>query len=116
MVILGCEDEYFDENEVDYRLIAYESISDEEKTSILKDWREAELIGGIYKRDMCDNEFHGQSMGRLCFFLISQEIELFENQYLVAVIFPTTNDSLLGPIIVIVDPSSRLAIGMVGRL
>ena len=115
IVIFGCEDNEKDENELDYRSIAYESLSDNEKETLLEDWREAEVIEGIFKEDACDYEFHGQSMGRLCFFLIVQEIELTDNQNLIAVSFHTIHDALLGPIIIIIDPNTELVIGTVGR-
>ena len=115
IIFPGCEDEEREENLSDYRSIAFESLSDNEKETLMEDWREAEVIEGIFKDDECDYEFHGPPMGRLCFFLTVPEIELINQQNLVAVIFHTINDALLGPIIIIIDPESEMAIGTVGR-
>jgi hypothetical protein len=118
IIFTGCSD---DENKTEnldmlYRTIAYESLIDEEKASIFGDWQDAKVINGTFKSDVCDYEFFQDNQGRICFFPKDQNIELVDYQRLAAVIFNTVNDSLLGPIMVIIDPNSELAVGYAARL
>ena len=113
-LISCCND---NESEIlDYRLIAYNSLSEEEKETISEDWNNAEIIFGKYKSDVCEHALYSVDRGLMCFLLKDQNIQLEENQNLTAVIFNTINDSLLGPIIVVIDPVSESAVGSVLRL
>jgi len=118
LILQSCSD---DENNIEneynkFRTIAYNSISDEEKATIVGNWQDAEVINGVFKSDVCAYEFIRENQGRICFFLKDENIMLDKNQQLVAVIFNTVNDSLLGPILVIVDPNSEIAVGFAARL
>ncbi len=98
-----------------YRTIAYKSLSMQERSTIA-DWRKAKVEGGIYKTDLAFPSILIDSGGRLPFIYNSSNLKLIDGQRLVAVIFNTTQDSLLGPIIVIIDPSNSKVIGYVTRM
>ena len=118
LILYACSDKenVNEPGDLNYRAIAYNSISDEEKATIVGNWQDAEMIYGIFKSDVCDYEFIQENQGRICFVPQDQNLELVENQTLVAVIFNTVNDPLLGPILVIVDPDSESAVGYGLRL
>ena len=116
-ILYACSD---DENNIEtedlmYRTIAYKSISDEEKATIVGDWQNADVITGTFKSNVCDYEFIQENQGRICFFVKDENIVLDDNQLLVAVIFNTVNDPLLGPILVIIDPNTETAVGFAAR-
>lgn len=102
--------------EMNYREIAYASLSEGEKESLSKDWREADVIQGEYGKDSIDNNIVINSENKMYFFLSDTTVNLSNNQVLVAVSFNTVNDALLGPITVIIDPRKETVIGYVGRL
>jgi hypothetical protein len=110
------EDDNFNPSENLIRSIAYNSLSDEEKATIIDDWEEAEVIYGTFKSDVCDYAFMQENQGRICFFPKDQSLVINEDQRLAAVIFNTVNDPLLGPILVIVDPELEAAVGYGLRL
>ena len=110
------EDDNFNPSENLIRSIAYNSLSDEEKSTIIDDWEEAEVISGTFKSDVCDYAFMQENQGRICFFPKDQSLVINEDQRLAAVIFNTVNDPLLGPILVIVVPELEAAVGYGLRL
>ncbi|MCB0732259.1 MAG: hypothetical protein KDC88_14640 [Ignavibacteriae bacterium] len=114
LLIVGCDDDSL--NNIIYKEIAYNSLSEREKSSLTVDWQDAKIENGIYKKGQCENEFISGNENRLCFFVKDENISLLEYQKLIAVIFNTNDDALLGPIIVIVDPEGPKVIGGVGRL
>lgn len=112
--MVSCNEDNF--NNLKYKEIAYNSLSEREKSTLTVDWQDAKIENGIYKKGQCENELIINDENRLCFFVNNENISLVEFQKLVAVIFNTTNDALLGPIIVIIDPEETRVIGGVGRL
>jgi len=102
--------------ETKYRTIAYNSLSDQEKATIISDWKYAPVKKGIYH---LENENIHQlifsSDDKLIFILNKEDLTLAENQKLVAVTFNTYADALLGPLIIIIDTRSNEVIGGVVR-
>ena len=113
----GCSDDsdILSSDEMNYRRIAYENLSQEEKESITIDWKEADILKGVYRNNNGGNYIVTDSENNIPFFFLDKDIKIDENSLLVAVIFRTDNESLLGPLIVIVNPESRTKVGYVPR-
>lgn len=103
-------------DQLKYKQIAYNSLSDAEKASLTKDWQNSDYKDGNYRKDTCDNTFAANSGDKICFAKSDSTISLSLDQKLCAVIFNTTNDALLGPIIDIVDPQTEKTAGYALRL
>ena len=96
--------------------VAYNSLSNQEKETLTIDWKVGRVDEGIYKKKD-DNDILELSSGAKLYFLSRVETEYLRDGYkLFAVSFNTKYDALIGPIIVIVDPYLKQAIGGVGRL
>lgn len=103
--------------EMNYRMVAYNSLSDGDKSTITSDWEKAPVKKGSYH--LMDENIHQLIFNqdeKLGFALKNNKSILVENQKLIAVIFHTNVDALLGPIIIIINAKSNEAIGYVLRL
>jgi hypothetical protein len=111
---ISCEDD--NSNKLKYQEIAYNSLSQADKESLTIDWQDAKVYEGVFNNNDCEYEFTSDEMDRLCFIAVNENVNLIKYQKLIAVIFNTKYDSLLGPIISIVDTENNKVIGFVGRL
>ena len=117
--IIGCSDDSDILSPFDkfiYKKIAFNSLNEPSKESLTKDWRLAIVEQGKYQFDNNSHSLVINSEHNLHFILYDPDYELFENQLLVAVIFNTIHDPLLGPLIIIIDYKSKIVIGSVLRL
>ncbi len=101
--------------EIKYRTIAYESLSMQEKSTVIN-WQDGKVERGVYKTDKSTPSILFDLGGRLSFVYNSSDIKLIDGQNLVAVFFNTTQDPLLGTIIVIINPGNSNVIGYVPRM
>lgn len=104
------------EFEKEFKKIAYDSISESEKETIIINWEDAKITYGYYESGSCENTFVSNNNERMCFFNLTGPMSLSNWDKLVAVSFKTINDALLGPIIIILDFDRKETIGGVGRL
>ena len=89
--LFGCQQN--NENEYEgFRQVAWESLSENIKDTVIGDWQKAEVI----ETSPAD---------------VPQHIKLDKNQKVVKVVFKTEQDSLLGPIGLYIDRSSKEVIG-----
>lgn len=102
--------------EIKYKSIAYASLTDQEKESLTKDWKEARVNVGRYQHNIQIHTVVINSNDKMSFELTDSSITLIENQKLVTIMFNTNNDPLVGPIIVVIEPEIDRAIGQVLRL
>ena len=100
---------------VKMRDAAYASLSDIEKESITIDLEDAPVLRGYYSNKSCTNGFVSNKGDLKCFSLNDANMKLRDSQILGAVVFNTSNDALLGPLIIIVEPENNLVIGRVFR-
>lgn len=113
----GCTDNSLTEPEIaHYQTIAYSSLSENEKASLTVDMSEAIVKVGKYKVTNGNHSIKIEEDQIYFFFLRDNSLKLKTDQRLIAVAFNTRDDPLLGPIIVIIDPHTQIAIGGVGRL
>lgn len=109
----SCSDENstnpFEANKM--RETAYSSLTEMERESLTINWNEAPVVLGNFKSASCKNSFYSDKTQFLCFGLSDSTITLREGQILSAVIFYTTNDPLLGPLIVVIDPDKNMVVG-----
>lgn len=119
LFLIGCSedsDPLSSPGQKHYRQVAYNYLSDEEKATIIN-WQKGKVEAGTYQSD---NELFGfvviESGDKILFATNFSDVKLFEGQQLVAVTFNTTVDGLLGPIILIIEPSSEKVIGYVLRM
>ena len=96
---------------MEYREIAYYSLSDEEKTTLTNDWKEAEVKQGRYLLMDNINWIVFDPENKSGFSLMKTDVVLISNQPLILVIFHTNLDGLLGPIALIIEPGSKEIIG-----
>lgn len=94
-------------DKMEYRKIAYDSLSDEEKGTLTTDWKEAEVKQGNYLFKDNINWIVFDSENKSGFALMKTDIVLINDQPLVLVIFHTNIDALLGPIALIIDPGTK---------
>jgi len=92
---------------MEYRKIAYDSLSDEEKGTLTTDWKEAEVKQGNYLFKDNINWIVFDSENKSGFALMNTDVVLINDQPLVLVIFHTNIDALLGPIALIIDPGTK---------
>ena len=118
-ICLGCSSKsgtLSPTEKLSYRTIAYDRLSEQEKESIISDWQDAEVRQGIYQYNNSHIIFFVDSKTKLHFLLDDSDFILYPAQPLIAVIFNTVDDALLGPIVIIIEPKSKTPIGFVGRL
>lgn len=94
---------------------AYASLSDTEKESLTISLEDAQVVRGYYSNKNCTNGFVSMKGETKCFVLNDSNLKFRDSQTLGAVVFNTTDDALLGPLIVIVEPENNLVIGRVMR-
>lgn len=94
-------------DKMEYRKIAYDSLSDEEKGTLTTDWKEAEVKQGNYLFKDNINWIVFDSENKFGFTLMKTNVVLINDQPLVLVIFHTNIDALLGPIALIIDPGTK---------
>jgi hypothetical protein len=115
---LNCSDDNtlssIEEN--NFRETAYASLSEQEKATIINDWNDAPVTIGKYGKSDGLNFFLSDNDIRWSFIIFDSSMVLLENQTLFAVSFNTKDDSLLGPITVIINPWTNKAIGSCLRL
>jgi hypothetical protein len=99
-----------------FRKIAYDSLSDEEKSTLIADWKDAEVKQGNYLFENNINWFVFDSDNKAGFALQNSDIVLTNNQELILVIFNTNVDALLGPIEIVINPINKEIIGGFLRL
>ena len=95
------------------RLLIIVFHSNEKSTIINPD--NAVIIDGIYKYENRSHKIYIDKEHIIYFGLIDTSKVLIDNQKLISVLFNTTQDALLGPIDVIINPSSNKAIGQAFR-
>lgn len=105
-------------NKNNYREIAYNSLSQQSKETIIIDWKVGLVKQGVYKKEQeyGSHILELTSGAKIYFFTEVGTKYLYDEYKLVAVSFKTKHDALLGPITIIVDPYLEIAIGSVGRL
>ena len=104
-----------------YKDIAYKSLTAQEKSTLINP--DTALIDeGNYKYEnnalvilSPRHKIYIDKDHIIYFGLIDTSIVLVDNQKLISVLFNTTQDALIGPIDVIIDPFSNQAIGQVFR-
>ena len=117
ILVLGCSDD--DEilspiNSNNYRKIAYESLSLDDRESLTKCWCLAPVRFGEYSYTINENRINTiiiDDSNRWSFALIDENIQLFSGQRLIAVIFNTDIDPVVGPIVTIINPNTDEVIG-----
>ena len=114
----ACSDSDFGNSfELDlYREIAFNSLTQNEKSTLSENWQNAEVIFGKFSKTNCDNTFIYDGDNWFCFAKTNSQVVLTQDSKLVGVIFNTKHDPLLGPLIVILDDNSKNVIGHVLRL
>ncbi len=98
-------------DQMEYRKIAYENLSDEEKGTLTTDWKEAEVKRGNYLFKDNINWIVFDTGDKSGFSLMRSNVVLINNQPLVLVIFHTNVDALLGPIALIIEPGTKEIVG-----
>ena len=98
-------------DQMEYRKIAYESLSDTEKETLTTDWKEGEVKQDNYLLKDNINWIVFDSGNKSGFALMKSNLVLINNQPLVLVIFHTNVDALLGPIALIIEPGTKKIIG-----
>lgn len=98
-------------DQMEYRKIAYENLSDEEKGTLTTDWKEAEVKRGNYLFKDNINWIVFDTGDKSGFSLMRSNVVLINNQPLVLVIFHTNVDALLGPIALIIEPGAKEIVG-----
>ena len=102
-------------DKTDYKKIAYESLSEQSKSTV-ENWESGKVDEGTCLLQNGDRLFEKDSSIAVQFVVYSSDTKLHNGQKLVAVTFTTTVDSLLGPMILIIDPEKKQVIGGVLRL
>ncbi|MBU2492884.1 MAG: hypothetical protein KJ571_09695 [Bacteroidetes bacterium] len=114
ILIAGCGDDSNSVTPAEYSYygnIAYESLSAEEKSNLLDGNKPFKVEQGIYGM-IKESDVLILNENEKFYFLISESSVLLNNgQKLFAVYFNTIHDSLLGPLVIIVDPESEKAVG-----
>lgn len=116
-LLLSCSDSSVgssDDKENRLKKAAYDSVSDYESRTIIGGWKD-----GIVEYGIC-SILNGKPAFKsldytLRFFILDEDFSFEEYQKLVSVTFNTINDSLLGPIIIILEPDEELVVGVVLR-
>jgi hypothetical protein len=98
------------------RQVAYESLTETEKETLTISWEDALVVQGHYESDECENVFVSGASEHKCFGVKDSITKLSYMQKLGAVVFNTNDQSLVGPIIVIMDPQNNSVVGYVFRL
>lgn len=111
-----CADSLTEPEIAQYQIIAFESLSENEKSTIIDDVNDATVEKGKYEMFNGSSRIKFEGGRKYYFFLKDKSITLKPNQSLIAVSFRTKDGSLLGPITVIINPSKNIVIGFVGRL
>ena len=93
-----------------YKDIAYNSLTAREKSTIINP-DDVIINEGVYKYENRNHKIYIDNERFTYFVLIDANTVLFDNQKLISVRFHTTDDSLLGPIEVIIDPYSKKVVG-----
>jgi hypothetical protein len=117
LFLIGCSDNSnvltsYEKNY--YKQIAYNSLSPNEKSTIMNP-DNAVIIDGIYKYENRSHKIYIDKEHIIYFGLIDTNIVLIDNQKLISILFNTTQDALLGPIDVIINPFSKQTIGQTLR-
>jgi hypothetical protein len=87
--MLGCESKInsVTGDDMEYRTIAWNHLTEPEKATVIGDWRAARV-----------------------------QARQWNDKAAVSVTFNTTDDALLGPIVVIIDPQTKKVVLQLGRL
>jgi len=97
-----------------YKDIAYNSLTAQEKSTLINP--DAALIDeGNYKYENKSHKIYINKDHIIYFSLTDTNTVLYDNQKLISVLFNTTQDALLGPIDVIIDPLTKQTIGQTLR-
>ncbi len=118
-LLIRCDDDsdiLSANDELSYRTIAYNSLSKEDKESIISNWEKATVVQGFYQKNGDADIFVIDSESSLYFFLEDSTAKLNDGQRLVLVTFHTKDDPLIGPITIILNPNTKKAIGSLLRL
>ena len=118
LILTACssdEDVLSPFEKVNYRVIAYQSLSEEELSTLTKDWKTAPVDIGRYRKE--DNIHFITIDGgvKLSTGLYDPNMILNNNQALVTVTFNTKDDPWVGPITVIINPENDAVVGQVPR-
>ena len=119
LIFFACKDSVNgvdDNKKIAYRLSAYNSLTESDKSTITSDWQNAPVNSGVYT----SNEYGGPAILLEGYSLpvgyltpLSRTFE--EGTPLVTVTFNTNNEALLGPIVVILLAEDATVIGSFGR-
>ncbi len=115
LFLVGCSDDsdlLSPSGQKHFRLIAYESLPESEQSTII-DWRNGKVEKGFYQVYNSFGSVVLDDGDRVAF--VSNSSNINDGQKLVVVIF-NTNNLVLGPIILIVEPISEKVIGYVPRM
>ncbi|MEJ2617174.1 MAG: hypothetical protein P8Z35_19645 [Ignavibacteriaceae bacterium] len=114
VLFIGCSEKsnfMLPVDQMEYRKIAYDSLSEEQKATLTTDWKEAEVEQGNYLLKDNINWIVFDSGNKSGFALMKSDVVLINNQPLVLVIFHTKVDALLGPIALIIEPGTKEIVG-----
>ncbi len=95
ILLLGCQQNN-EKEYMEFRQVAWESLSENTKDTVIGDWQKAEVI------EVSPDD-------------VPQHIKLEKNQKVVKVVFNTEQDLSLGPIGLYIDRSSKEIIGADAR-
>lgn len=117
-ILYGCSKNNINDPEDSKKLIdiAYSDLSDYEKESIIHDLNDAHVKIGFYAKGNCTDTIIFEDNSWICFIKIDKNNFISSDEILAAVTFNTKDDSLLGPIIVILTYDNQKVVGRVGRL
>jgi hypothetical protein len=101
---------------VNYRVIAYQSLTEDEAATLINDWRTAPVSAGKYRKENNNHIIIMDENIKWHFRLNDSETNLNDNQSLITVAFNTKDDPLLGPLIIIINPENDIVVGAVLRL
>ena len=110
-LIVKCSDESNGVSPIvenDYREIAYNSLSE--------DWFNADVESGNYGLSDSTNFVLFDNGNKISFAFNTDDVNLTVGQKLIGVTFNISQDDLLGPIILIIEPESKKVIGWVLRM
>lgn len=115
--LIGCSKDsnvLSPQEETAFKEIAYNSLTSWEKSTIVNP-DIAIIVEGYYNSEDRIHKIYIDNDHIIYFALIDTTTVLIENQKLISVLFNTTQDALLGPIDVIINPLSKKAVGQTLR-
>ena len=120
LIIFACRDSvnvYDESRNPEYRLAAYNSLTENEKSNVTSDWENATVTPGVYASSQ-----HGspailaEGYPSPITYITPLSRTFAEGTPLVMVTFNTIDDGLLGPIVIVLLAEDATVIGFFGRI